>query len=79
MQLNLLVYLHVMHIQLGEGVEDFGKNSGKAAGVVCKNLPQGGPEENQTLLRGVTPRECLITRGTSRGQISRQFLSLFHC
>ena len=54
-------------------------NSGKAAGVVLKNLPLGGPEGNQTFPWGAAPREILITRVTSRGQISRQCLWLFHC
>ena len=30
---------------------------------------QGGPQGNQTFLRGAAPRESLITRGTSHGQI----------
>ena len=56
----------------------FGTNCGKATKVVWKNLAKGGPKGNQTFQRGAAPRESLITRGTSCGQISRQFLRLFH-
>ena len=42
-----------------------GTNCGKSAGVVCNNLPQGGPEGNQTFPRGAATRESLITRGTT--------------
>ena len=34
-----------------------------------ENLPYGGPESNQTFLRGTVWKESLITRGTSCGQI----------
>ena len=69
-----LVSVYVDHVP----IRGFGTNSGKAAGVVWINLPYGGPEGNQTFLRDAAPRESLITQGTSRVQISRQFLKLFH-
>ena len=39
-----------------------GTNTGKSKGDVLKNLPQGGPEGNQTFLRGAALKESLITR-----------------
>ena len=57
---NILHY----HIRL-----NCGTNRGKSEGVVWKNLPKGGPEGNQTCLRGAAPSESLMTQGTSRGQI----------
>ena len=46
-----------------------GTNSGQSVGVVGKNLPQGIPESHQTFLRSAAPRDSLMTRGNSRGQI----------
>ena len=37
------------------------------------------PQESGKICPMEVPRESLITRGTSRGKIFRQFLRLFHC
>ena len=57
-QLSSLVSLWKLAVITGLS---FGTNSGKAAGVVLINLPQGGPEGNQTFPRGAAPRESLIS------------------
>ena len=53
--------------------------SGKSVGVVWKNLPYGMPKSHQVFPRGGAPRESLMTKVKSSGQIFQTIPEDFHC
>ena len=78
------VYIHTRclhnHItsEALSSLEVLGRTVVKPHGCLEKNS-LGGPEGNQTVLRGSAPKNSLITPGTSRMKFFQTYLRLFHC